>query len=109
MALLPGRSGIWRLLARNNRELARSVRLFISADAATAHVRALQAASDHLDLRVIQGESHGDCLWVAMLDGHPVLMSARTYEGAAAARAASLGAIAALALAAPTLAVAGNS
>lgn len=101
-ALSPGRSGIWRLLARNNRELARSAGLFASADAAAAHVQTLQVALDRLELRLCHGEEHGDYLWVALLDCRPVLMSARAYEGAAAARSASVGALAALALADPT-------
>lgn len=96
------RSGLWRLLAPNNRELARSALLYASADAAAVHVAELQELRVELDIRIVHGIAHGEYIWVALFGRQPVMTAARSYEGAAAVRSAAAGALAALAAATGT-------
>ncbi|MFF0911985.1 hypothetical protein ACFWZW_14965 [Microbacterium enclense] len=84
--------GVWRLLASNNRELARGTDLSASPDRARAAVELAQTRSVELAPATVRGSSamrHG---WSLRLDGEPVLMCARWYEspGEAAAAARSV-------------------
>ncbi|WP_295823667.1 hypothetical protein [uncultured Microbacterium sp.] len=83
--------GVWRLLATNNRELARGTVLHPSPDRAWAdaeHLRERAADLSSITLRGDLSTRHG---WALRLDGEPVLMCSRWYESpgeaAAAARA----------------------
>lgn len=95
----PARSGVWRLLAPNNRELARSAHLYSSEAMATVHFVELQQAAGRLEILLVHGAVHGTYTWVALLDGTVVMTASRAYEGMAAARSAIGGVLAALELA----------
>lgn len=94
---LPPHSGIWRLLAPNNRELARSARLYAGEAAAAEHFLELQGRVDRFEVIPAHGPVVTANGWLAVLDGRVVMTSARWYEGQASSRAAAAGALAALA------------
>jgi hypothetical protein len=71
--------GIWRLIASNNRELARSWVAYADFDAARAHVGHLQSNVDALEISVVRGDSASQYGWLASLHGVPVLMSGRWF------------------------------
>ncbi|NQX36537.1 hypothetical protein [Herbiconiux sp. VKM Ac-2851] len=84
----PAASGIasyWRLLASNNREVARSYFLYSSFTRARVHVEQLLDAPDALSIVTLMGadiRTHG---WYATLDGVPVMTCSRWYGGSSAA------------------------
>jgi hypothetical protein len=91
--------GVWRMLATNNRELARGATLHASPTAALADAEAMKHASAGLTAAVVRGAtplSHG---WLLRHDGVAVLMCARWYESAPEAAAAARAARAVLAAA----------
>lgn len=92
----PAQSGVWRLLAPNNRELARSARLYGSEVAAATHFIELQQLVHRLEIAVVHGAVHGAYAWVALLGSAMVMTAGRAYEGTAATRGAMGGALAAL-------------
>ena len=71
--------GIWRLLASNNRELARSWNAYPSFEAARDDVARLQLAVGSLEISVVRGESASQYGWLATLDGDPVISSGRWF------------------------------
>lgn len=90
------RSGLWRLLAPNNRELGRSSFLYTTFVDARAHVLKLRDELDRLVPATVVGilaEEHG---WVVSLAGHVVMTCTHWYPSTAAAREAALAAIASL-------------
>ncbi len=94
---LPPHAGIWRLLAPNNRELARSARLYSGEAAAAEHFLELQSEADRFEVIPAHGPVATALGWLAVLDGRVVMTSARWYEGQASSRSAAAGALAALA------------
>ena len=76
---VPPPVGIWRLLASNNRELARSWVAYPSCDAARADVTRLQSAVSSLAVTVVRGRSASHYGWFATLDGVPVISSGRWF------------------------------
>lgn len=91
-------SGIWRLLAPNNRELARSSFLYSSFTSARNHVLQLKG-SEALSATTVRGphpESYG---WFVALKGVPIMTCTRWFGTAAASADAGRAALAALATA----------
>ena len=98
--------GVWRLLASNNRELARSWRAYPSFESASAEVARLQERVDALQIAVVRGESASHYGWFAMLDGEPVISSGRWFGASSTSQHSAETAIAELALATITEAAA---
>lgn len=99
-ALTPlGVFGVWRLLATNNRELARCARIFVSPRAAFDAVVAEQARIDEMTVTAVRGPQSTTHGWVIRRGDRPVLTAARWYESASEAAAAGRAAGAALATA----------
>ena len=71
--------GIWRLLASNNRELARSWIVYPDCAAAREDVTRLQSAVSSLAVTVVRGRSATEYGWFATLDGVPVISSGRWF------------------------------
>ena len=71
--------GIWRLLASNNRELARSWNAYPSFEAARDDVARLHRVVGSLEVSVVRGESASQYGWLATLDGEPVISSGRWF------------------------------
>jgi len=89
------RSGIWRLLASNSRELGRSSSVYTSFAAARAHVLALQAGVDDMVATTVTGPSSGTHGWVVTVDDVAVMTSGRWYGTTSTTRDACAGALAA--------------
>lgn len=84
-----GMFGVWRLLATNNRELARGSSLHESPDSAWAEAEGLRARFAELTPSVMRGSAamrHG---WALRLSGDPVLICSRWYESPGEANAAA--------------------
>jgi hypothetical protein len=100
-AAAPGQGlyGVWRVLATNNRELARGASLHPSPVDAFVDAESAKAAADTLTSSVVRGSqpmTHG---WVLRREGAPVLTASRWYESASEANAAAKAARKALAAA----------
>ncbi len=79
----------WRLITENNRELARSFRLFRNEREAQQDAVRLRAEAGALDLHVVVTAQLRGAGWCGALDGSPVLIGARRYENRSAAREAA--------------------
>jgi hypothetical protein len=75
---------VWRLLAPNNRELARSAHLYRTIVDAERHAVQLQNSSEDLEVSLVLGPRPGMRGWVASHRGVVVLTCGRWYGGAAA-------------------------
>lgn len=91
-------SGIWRLLAPNNRELGRSSFLYASFGAARGHVLRLRGA-ESLAATTVAGPLAQSFGWFVSLRGVPVMTCTRWFGSAAASNEASRAALAAFAVA----------
>jgi hypothetical protein len=91
--------GIWRLLASNNRELARSWVAYSSFDAARDDVTRLQRSVEQLVVSVVRGESASQYGWLATLDGEPVISSGRWFGASSTSLHSALTTLADFALA----------
>ncbi|RFA12881.1 hypothetical protein B7R22_14645 [Subtercola boreus] len=78
----PITAGIWRLLALNNREIARSLFLYESVGAASAHVRKLQQSEADLEVHLIRGPVSMQHGWYATLNSVAVMSCGRWYPAA---------------------------
>ncbi len=87
-------SGIWRLLASNNRELGRSSFLYSSFTAARGHVLQLREI-ETLVAVTVRGPHPESFGWFAAMRGVPVMTCTRWYGGAAASAEAARAALAA--------------
>lgn len=87
--------GIWRMLASNNREVARSAAAYPSFESARRAVLALQDADDPFEIVTFHGPSSGTHGWVALSNGQAVLTCARWYETASISLEVSTSAVAA--------------
>lgn len=90
---VPAQSGIWRLLAANNREIGRSSSLYSSFARARAHVLQLQARVGDLTVTSVNGPTAGTHGWYIALDGVAVMTSGRWYGAAASSLEAAAGTI----------------
>ncbi|MCC2032596.1 hypothetical protein [Microbacterium allomyrinae] len=86
-------SGLWRLLATNNRELARSFLLYTRFEAAHAHVEELQANHGTLRIVHLSGASSGSRGWLITAADVPVMTCSRWYGSLSTAAAAAEGAL----------------
>jgi hypothetical protein len=93
---IPADGVIWRLLASNHRELARSGRIYPTFDEARAHLLGLRDAPDQLQVQVVVVEpaSYG---WTASGAERRSVTCARWYANAADALAGGRSALGALA------------
>lgn len=91
------RSGLWRLLATNNRELGRSFHLYGSVEAARAHVERLQVEGANLEIAIVPGPLNSSRGWIVTHDGSPVMTSSRWYDSSSTGAEAAVGALAAFA------------
>jgi hypothetical protein len=84
VAIANQESGLWRLLATNNRELGRSFLLYHRFDAARTHVAELQAQHDTLAIEHVPGPIKGSRGWVILAVGAPVMTCSRWYSSLSA-------------------------
>jgi hypothetical protein len=75
-----GYSGIWRLLAPNNREVGRSAFLYRSFASSRAHVVELQANVDAMAVTTFDGPRAGTHGWFVSIDDVAVMTCGRWYE-----------------------------
>jgi hypothetical protein len=73
------RTGVWRVLASNNRELGRSSQTYASFDVARAHVATLQSKVDELVVTPVVGPQPGLYGWLLEHEGVPVITCGRWY------------------------------
>jgi hypothetical protein len=88
--------GVWRLLATNNREIARSVRVYPSFPEARTEVDRICAGREELVVAAVVGPDRGTRGWYATLGGEAVITCSRWYETSSSSIAASMDAIEAL-------------
>ncbi len=96
----PGRSGVWRILATNNRELCRAAHVYPSFDAARAHVLQLRDRVDDLVVTAVAGPKPGTRGWFISHRGVVVITCGRWYGAAASSSEAAAASLEALAEAA---------
>ncbi|MEL4320226.1 hypothetical protein WJX64_14520 [Leifsonia sp. YIM 134122] len=86
----PGTWGVWRVLASNNRELARSAMAYSSFESARAHAISIRERVNELDIVLVTGARAGNHGWYFALDGTAVLTCGRWYGGSAVGLEAAL-------------------
>jgi hypothetical protein len=74
--------GVWRLLAANNREIARCTRLFPAFEVARDDVLVLREHADDFNITQVLGPQRGMRGWYVSLGGEAVLTCSRWYEAA---------------------------
>jgi hypothetical protein len=92
------KTGVWRVLASNNRELGRSSLTYASFDVARAHVVTLQASVDDLVVTPVVGPQPGLYGWLLEHEGVPVITCGRWYA-ASSSRETVISTVAALKIA----------
>ena len=70
---------VWQLVSGNNRQLARSVAIHESFEAATASARAVVESGLSLAVDSVSEAGRGVYGWYASLEGDPVMTCARWY------------------------------
>ena len=90
-------SGIWRLLAPNNRELGRSSFLYTSFAASRRHVLEMQQSVEEISIVTVRGPVAGSYGWFASFRGKADMTCSRWFSSASASRDASMAAVDALA------------
>lgn len=93
----PGRSGVWRILATNNRELCRAAHIYPTFDGAHGHVSRLREHADELELTTVAGPGPGSRGWYLTHRGVVVITCARWYSAAASSSEAAHASLEALA------------
>ncbi|SDZ33480.1 hypothetical protein [Herbiconiux ginsengi] len=83
------RTGIWRILATNNRELCRSAHVYPSFSSARAHVLQLRDRIDELVVTPVIGPRPGSRGWYMTLNGVVVVTCGRWYGAAASSAEAA--------------------
>lgn len=78
----------WRFITENNRELARSLRLFRDETEARQDALRVRERAGELELHVVVTEQRRGAGWCGTIDESPILVSARRYENRSAARSA---------------------
>jgi hypothetical protein len=73
---------VWRLLAANNREVARGSELFAEARSAWDAVAGFQELADRLELHTFHGPRAATHGWAALTAGNVVMTCSRWYETA---------------------------
>lgn len=87
-ALSLGVFGVWRLLATNNRELARCAAVYTSPAAAIEAARHDQSRAGELQLAAVRGPGSTKHGWILGSAGVPLVTTARWYESSGEAMAA---------------------
>ena len=96
-ALADGRTlGIWRLLATNNREIARSAHEYSSRVEAVAEVTWIREHAADLVAIPVVGVQRANRGWIATLYGETVMTGSRWYESTSTSTGASHDALQAL-------------
>ncbi|UYK40070.1 hypothetical protein [Microbacterium terricola] len=90
------RSGLWRLMASNNREIGRSYHLYRSFERARTHVEQLQAAPDALEVEMLTAPGGSARAWILTAHGMPVMTCSRWYASSSSGAEAAALALAAL-------------
>lgn len=85
--------GVWRLLASNNRELARCATVFASPAVAVETAIAEQSRAGELHVSPVRGPAATKHAWVLRHEGRPVATAARWYESSGEAAAAGRAAV----------------
>ncbi len=85
--------GVWRLLATNNRELARCATVFADPTAALVAARAAQAGAGEMSVSTVRGPVSTKHAWLLRRGDRPVATAARWYESAGEAAAAGRAAV----------------
>jgi hypothetical protein len=80
----PARPGIWRLLASNHREIARSWSAYPSFDAAQGHMLELQQSVAELEVVVVRDARAGRYAWTASFRGRAVITAGRWFGASSA-------------------------
>ncbi len=93
----------WRVHALNNRELARSALLYPSIPAAREHASHVARQIARVTISTFIMTSARSIGWYATLDGEPIMMCARWYEGTSVASQAASKSVAVLASVAATV------
>ncbi|KQX08273.1 MULTISPECIES: hypothetical protein [unclassified Leifsonia] len=88
--------GVWRVLASNNRELARSAGWYDSFASAHEHAIGIRRAVNDLDILLVSGAEPATHGWYFTLDGCVVLTCGRWYGSSALGLESALAAIDAL-------------
>ena len=70
---------VWQLVSGNNRQLARSVAIHDSFEAASASARAIVESGMSLSVESVSEAGRGVYGWYASLNGDPVMTCARWY------------------------------
>ena len=70
----------WRMLGRNNHELARSVLVYADVPACTAAARALKEQSGLAELRIGPATDGGRWVWRVYHEDHDVAIASRSYS-----------------------------
>jgi hypothetical protein len=81
--------GVWRLLASNNREIARSSRIYVSSTEARSDIDRICLRWDELAVTEVVGRNRGMRGWYARLAEEPVITCSRWYETSSSSFAAS--------------------
>ncbi|OZD39028.1 hypothetical protein CH252_31215 [Rhodococcus sp. 06-1477-1B] len=93
-ALAPiGVFGVWRLLATNNRELARCATVFASPAVAVDAVGVEQSRAGQMQVSTVRGPVATKHAWVMRRGDRPIATAARWYESAGEASAAGRAAV----------------
>ena len=71
---------VWQLVSGNNRQLARSSRIFDSFERASADAQRAIVLADRLEVTYSSEQKRGLYGWFASIDGEPAMTSARWYE-----------------------------
>jgi hypothetical protein len=93
------RTGVWRILATNNRELCRSAHVYPTFSGARAHVALLRDRIDELVVTPVVGNRPGSRGWYMTLNGVVVVTCGRWYGAAASSAEAASASLEALATA----------
>lgn len=70
---------VWQLVSGNNRQLARSVRVYSSFEEASDEAKALVESAASLEVTPVSEPRHGVYGWYASIGGEPVMACARWY------------------------------
>lgn len=88
--------GVWRLLATNNRELARCATVFPSPTAAVEAARSAQVWAGEMSVTTVRGPVATKHAWLLRRGDRPVATAARWYESAGEAMGAGRSAVSVL-------------
>lgn len=71
---------VWQLVSGNNRQLARSVRVYSTFEDALAGAKASRALASQLEVALVSEHHRGVYGWYASIDGEPLITCSRWYD-----------------------------